>query len=71
MADATDVDARSQSLELMMRNLNTSDDSNNLTGSVGPILVTHEVDQVRDKKTGKVPEAEQTGVVADASTWNI
>ncbi len=40
----------------------------NLDGSGGPILVTHEVDQVRDKKTDRVPEAERKGVEASAST---
>lgn len=71
MADATDGAARSQSLELILRNLNASDGVDTLDESGGPILVTHEVDQVRDKKKGLVPEAEQIGVVADASTWNI
>lgn len=71
MADATDGVACSQSVELIIRNRDASDDLYNLHETGEPILVTHEVDQVRDRKTNGVPEADQVGVVADASTWNI
>ncbi|KAL9133326.1 MAG: hypothetical protein Q9175_005495 [Cornicularia normoerica] len=71
MADATDGVACSQSVELIIRNRDASDDLYNLHESGEPILVTHEVDQVRDRKTNGVPEADQVGVAADASTWNI
>ena len=71
MADATDREGRSQSLELIIRDRNAGDDTYNLEGSRGPILVTHEVDQVRSKKTSGSPEVDPVGVVADASTWNI
>lgn len=71
IADATDGVARSQSLELIIRNRNASDDVDAFNGSRGPILVTYQVDQFRDKKADHIPEAEQVGVVADASTWNV
>ena len=34
-------------------------------------MVMHQVDQVRNKKTDRVPKAEQMGTIADASTWNF
>ena len=71
MADATDSQGRSQSLELIMRDRKAGDDTYNLEESGGPILVTHEVDQVRSTKTSEDPEVDRVGVVADASTWNI
>ena len=71
MVDATDGDARSQSFELIIRSQNIGDDMSNMDGSGGTILVTHQVDQVRDTRTDRVPRAEQIGVVADAATWNV
>lgn len=71
MAETTGGYARPQNLELIAYNSNASDVGTCLQGSGGPILVTHHVDQVSDRMTDVVLEAELVRVSAGASTWNI
>ena len=71
MADSTRGQARSQSLELMIRDRNANDRVDNLNGSWRSILVTRQVDQVIDTHADRLPRAEQVAVIADASTGKM
>ena len=71
MAEAADGDARSQSLELAIRDLSASDDLAVRDVIGGSILVTSRLDQVTNRNSVRVLEAERLGVLSDASAWNI
>ncbi len=70
MMDTMDVGGYSQSFQLSKYRA----DSNGVTeggGNPGSIVVSTRIDQTTSRDSKQEPGAEDTGVAADALTWNV